>query len=82
MGYPFRKKGYRVMELATSKFYESRDVIFHETIFPFVVSAKDRVASLILNLVQNIDIVDDDIDQAVTHDIVNDSVRPIPPEVT
>jgi len=79
---PFGKKGNRIIELATSKFYELRDIVFHETIFPFVVSAKDRVTSLILNPIQNIDVVDDDIDQAVRHDIVNDSVRPIPVEVT
>jgi len=39
MGYPFGKKGYRVMELATSKFYESRDIVFHESIFPFAMSS-------------------------------------------
>jgi len=33
MGYPFGKKGYRVMEIATSKFHESRDVVFHESKF-------------------------------------------------
>ena len=37
MGYPFGNKGYRVMELATSKFYESRDIIFHENISPFSI---------------------------------------------
>ena len=49
MGYPFRNKGYKVMELATSKFYESRDIVFHESIFPFAISAKDRTTSFILN---------------------------------
>ena len=42
MGYPFGKKGYRVMELETSKFYESRDIIFHEHIFPF--ASKDETS--------------------------------------
>ena len=37
MGYPFGKKGYKVMELKTCKFYESRDVVFHENIFPFAI---------------------------------------------
>jgi len=60
MGNPFGKKGYRVMELATSKFYESRDVVFHENIFPFAISAKDRTPSFILNHTQNMDAVDDD----------------------
>jgi len=40
MGYPFGKKGYRVMELETSKFHESRDVIFHENIFPSLLLIK------------------------------------------
>ena len=48
MGYPFGKKSYKIMELETSKFYESRDVIFHENIFPFAVCAKDKVNPLIL----------------------------------
>jgi len=38
MGYPFGKKEYRVMELGTHKFYELRDVVFHEEIFPFAVT--------------------------------------------
>jgi len=34
-GYPFGKKAYKVIELDSHKFYESRDLIFHEDIFPF-----------------------------------------------
>ena len=35
MGYPHGKKGYKVMSLADRKQYISRDVIFHEFVFPF-----------------------------------------------
>jgi len=35
MGYPFGKKAYKVMDLETHKFHVSRDVVFHEEVFPF-----------------------------------------------
>lgn len=35
LGYPFGKKGYRVMHLDTRKCYNSRDVVFVENVFPF-----------------------------------------------
>lgn len=35
LGYPHGKKGYRVMSIADRKFFVSRDVVFHENIFPF-----------------------------------------------
>jgi len=35
MGYPNLQKGYRVLEISTKEFLVSRDVIFHENIFPF-----------------------------------------------
>jgi len=61
MGYAFEKKGYRVMDLGTTKFYESRDIIFHENIFPFAAS-KDKVDSYIRKHVQSLNIVDDETD--------------------
>ena len=33
--YPFAKKGYQVYDLEINKFFSSRDVVFHEHIFPF-----------------------------------------------
>jgi len=42
MGYPCGQKGYKVMDIDTQKIYVSRDVIFHEDIFPFATPAKDR----------------------------------------
>ena len=35
VGYPFGTKGYQVLSLATKKIHISRDVVFHESIFPF-----------------------------------------------
>jgi len=80
MGYPFGKKGYRVMELVTSKFYESKDIVFYEDIFPFAVSSKDRTTSFLLRPVQNIYAIDDDTDQVVTQNAVNESVGSVLPE--
>jgi len=60
MGYPFGKKGYRVMELESFKFYESRDVVFHETIFPFAISTKNRTYCPILSPVQYTGVMDDE----------------------
>ena len=80
-GYPFGKKGYRAMDLTTSKFYESRDIVFHENIFPFAISAKDRTTSFMLNPIQNVDVVDDETNQAVTQNFVTNSVQFIPVEI-
>ncbi|XP_019233146.1 PREDICTED: uncharacterized protein LOC109213773 [Nicotiana attenuata] len=38
LGYPFAKKGYKLYNLNTMKCFVSRDVIFHETCFPFATS--------------------------------------------
>ena len=38
LGYPYGVKGYRVINLATKKVFVSRDVLFHETVFPFISS--------------------------------------------
>ncbi|XP_057953889.1 uncharacterized protein LOC131148176 [Malania oleifera] len=36
LGYPFGIKGYKVLELSTNAVFISRDVVFHEHIFPFI----------------------------------------------
>jgi len=72
-GYPFGKKGYRVMELATSKFHESRDVVFHENIFPF--AARDKTPSIISNPTQNLD---DETIQVVIDNFISDPVDSAP----
>lgn len=41
IGYPFGTKGYKVMSLATKRIQVSRDIVFHEHIFPFnLIAAK------------------------------------------
>ena len=35
MGYPYGKKGWKVYDLETNEIFISRDVVFHETMFPF-----------------------------------------------
>jgi hypothetical protein len=35
IGYPFGMKGYKLFDLSTQQFFVSRDVVFHEHIFPF-----------------------------------------------
>lgn len=42
IGYPPLKKGFKLLNLLTNKEFISRDVVFHETIFPF---HKDSVKS-------------------------------------
>ena len=36
LGYPFGVKGYKLLNLLTKQIFISRDVSFHETIFPFI----------------------------------------------
>lgn len=35
IGYPYAQKGYRVFDLETKSIFVSRDISFHEDIFPF-----------------------------------------------
>ncbi|KAM2039353.1 hypothetical protein ACFX1T_012806 [Malus domestica] len=46
LGYPYGTKGYRLYDLTTVKIFISRDVLFHETTFPFLSFAVD--SSLVL----------------------------------
>jgi len=39
LGYPFGKKTYKVIDLEHQKLYTSRDIVFHETIFPYTESS-------------------------------------------
>ena len=78
MGYPFGKKGYRVMEIATSKFHESRDVVFHENIFPF--AAQTNVPSITSSPAQHLAVEDDDTIQVVQDNLIHDNVDSAPVE--
>jgi len=42
LGYPFGQKGYKVLDLETHKFNVSKDVIFHERVFPFAGKQMDK----------------------------------------
>ncbi|XP_075652458.1 uncharacterized protein LOC142622802 [Castanea sativa] len=46
LGYPFGVKGYKLLNLLTKKIFLSRDVIFHETVFPFASAAYSPHSSL------------------------------------
>ena len=53
LGYPYAVKGYKVMDLITHKIFISRDVTFHESIFPFhnlnsITSQIDPFSTLVL----------------------------------
>ena len=50
LGYPFGVKGYNVLDLTTSTVFTSRDVIFHENVFPFSASASDFTDPFILGV--------------------------------
>ena len=79
MGYPYGKKGYRVLELSTSRFYKSRDVVFHENIFPFANKSKDN--PFIFVPPQKEVIADDDVVQEVGNDVETNTENLSPTEV-
>ena len=39
LGYPFIIKGYKLLDLTTHSIFISRDVIFHEHVFPFSIQS-------------------------------------------
>jgi len=41
VGYPLGQKAYRLYDLSTHTFFSSRDVTFHESIFPFSTQLQD-----------------------------------------
>ncbi|XP_074299664.1 uncharacterized protein LOC141630814 [Silene latifolia] len=45
VGYPSDKKGWKLFDLETESYFISRDVIFHETSFPFATPVSDSVHS-------------------------------------
>ena len=48
LGYPFGIKGYKLLNLLTKKIFLFRDVIFHETVFPFAFATYSPYSSLSL----------------------------------
>ncbi|XP_022023668.1 uncharacterized protein LOC110923922 [Helianthus annuus] len=49
MGYSNLKKGYKVWSLEQRKFIFSRDVSFHETVFPFKNNTHEQISTNLLN---------------------------------
>ncbi|XP_070011203.1 uncharacterized protein [Nicotiana sylvestris] len=45
IGYPFAKKGYKLYNLQTKSVLFSRDVVFHESIFPYAISSSAPISS-------------------------------------
>ena len=43
LGYPCNVKGYKLYDLATHAVFVSRDVVFHESAFPYVHSSNDSI---------------------------------------
>ena len=62
IGYPFNIKGYKLFDLESHTIFVSRDVIFHESIFPYVSNSceSDPHPSLPLPCVPAIPIIFDD----------------------
>ena len=89
VGYPFNTKGYKVLNLATKKVHISRDVIFHEKIFPFVLAPDDSSFSSILQMLThsvnmpcmpgkiNIFVVDEMLDNLTPHEVTDNQVTNI-----
>ncbi|XP_019260646.1 PREDICTED: uncharacterized protein LOC109238613 [Nicotiana attenuata] len=53
VGYPFGTKGYKVLSLATRRIHISRDVIFHENVFPFSLSFENASFPAVLRTVSS-----------------------------
>ena len=49
LGYAFGKKTYKVMDLDSYKIIESRDIVFHETNFPFAKQHEQTTAGFFPN---------------------------------
>ena len=43
LGYPYGKKAYKIMDITSKKVYTSRDVVFHEHVFPFSPSCQQHM---------------------------------------
>jgi len=49
LGYPYGKKAYKVMDLEHQKIYCSRDVVFHEGVFPYAQTLSQPLFPLTTN---------------------------------
>ena len=67
IGYPIGMKGYKLYDLATKQIFVSRDVVFHEHIFPFhSVSTHDTLSYPFPDLVLPYPFIDNHSDHTPT----------------
>uniref|UniRef100_A0A803L9R6 CCHC-type domain-containing protein n=1 Tax=Chenopodium quinoa TaxID=63459 RepID=A0A803L9R6_CHEQI len=69
LGYPYNQKGYKLMELETRKIFVSRDVVFKEKIFPFLVTNEDN--GVVRGLIKDLSEIEDEIDILEQEEIDN-----------
>jgi len=80
VGYPFGTKGYKVLCLTTKKIHVSREVIFHENVFPFVLSLHKGTFPSVLNsipFIQPYTNANDVVDCDTTDNILSHHISPL-----
>lgn len=93
VGYPYNQKGWKVYDLDKKEFLISRDVIFHENIFPFATQAvstpKSKTSPPVISstsdddwLVQELPVTidrgsSDDIVTTVPHPVNSETAQPV-----
>lgn len=60
LGYPYGKKGYKFYDLGTYEIFLSRDVQFHEHVFPFKTHSSTDISSTPTSSMVNPSLHDDD----------------------
>ena len=74
VGYPFNQKGYRIYDMKTRQIYVSRDVQFHETVFPY----QDIQSPPFDNAISiNTHILDNELDDTSTSSPTHPNIPPI-----
>lgn len=92
VSYPFNRKGYKVLDLATRRVHVSRDVIFHESVSHFVIaSVGSTFDSIIKLLVHKLPcksstfdfFVDDDLlETSASHEVTDNQIHTQPQSQT
>ena len=91
LGYPCAKKAYKVMNLTSHKIFTSRDIIFHETVFPFSHSSSPSLFPCPLSNPISLDPINSSSTGIPVHDTISPSLpsscspqpslQPSPPSV-
>jgi hypothetical protein len=76
LGYPPGVKGYRLLDLETNIIYVSRNVVFHEDIFPFAKSGSTVLPDYFATETSNVDASSTEASTSEAPAVVNDSVTP------